>query len=161
MISVKRVATINAPANKLWDAIKNFDEIHKFHPMVKSSPIIGTKRQGVGAERDCNFYDGTKVSERITSWQEGTGYSVEVLEFTSMPLKEMHGRLRVTPVSATESTIHFELMYTVKYGPLGWLMGQLMMKPMMKGMLKKVVNSLNEHVVTGNLVGENGVLIPA
>jgi ribosome-associated toxin RatA of RatAB toxin-antitoxin module len=161
MQSVKKTATLNIPAAKVWDAIKDFDSIERFHPMVKSSPIIGSKKQGVGAQRHCNFYDGSKVTERITSWQEGRGYSIEVSEITLMPVKEMHGRMRVDPISNGQSEMSFELLFTPKYGPVGWLMAQVMMKPMMRGILKKVVIGLEDHITTGNIVGENGVLTPA
>jgi hypothetical protein len=73
----------------------------------------------------------------------------------------MHGRMRVDPISDGQSEMSFELLFTPKYGPVGWLMAQVMMKPMMRGILKKVVIGLEDHITTGNIVGENGVLTPA
>jgi len=43
--------------------------------------------------------------------------------------------------------------FVVKFGPLGWLMGNFMMKPMMKRITKDVMKGLAYYVVTGNTVG--------
>ncbi len=48
----------------------------------------------------------------------------------AMPLHEASSEIRITPTGG-KSKVTWTFDYRVKYGPLGWFMGQTMMKLMM------------------------------
>lgn len=160
MLTVRHSRNIHASTQTLWNVLKEIDGIHKFHPAVSSSPLVGLQKEGLGAERQCNFYDGSHIKEKVTSWHEGLSAAFTVSEM-NMPLKELYGRFRLTPTSPGSSKIEFVVQFTPKFGVLGWLMAQLLTKPMMKRMLKQTLKGLDDHVSTGALIGRNGVLLSA
>jgi len=44
--------------------------------------------------------------------------------------------------------------FTPRFGPVGWLMAVMMMKPKFRHILGKVIDGLEVHVQTGEVVGE-------
>jgi len=158
MHTVSVSAEIQAPAEKIWQVLDDFGNIAAFNPMVESSPITNTIPTGIGAERVCHFYDGTSIREIITDYEPGTSYKVELADF-SLPLKRAAVRLSVASLDASQSQVTMQIDFEPKFGPVGWLMATVMMKPMLKSGFAKVLQGLGEHVRTGKIVGQNGVLL--
>ena len=156
MRNVAVTKDVNAPAERVWEVISDYGGVHKFHPMVKTSPILTKNARGLGAKRRCEFYDRTSVVEEITKWDEGKSISV-VLSEASMPLKRANATIRISPINGDSSEVTLAMDYDVKYGSMGKLMDMLMMRRMMQKMFFKVLKGLEHHVVTGELIGENGV----
>jgi len=144
---------VSAPASKVWEALADFQNVYHFHPRVATVDQLSEPDRGLGAVRRCNFHDGTSVVERITRWEEGASLEVALSDF-SMPLKTARGALSVRSTGEQSSAVTFTMYYTVKYGPLGWVMGALMMQPMMKGMFRQVLDGLEHYVLTGETAGE-------
>jgi ribosome-associated toxin RatA of RatAB toxin-antitoxin module len=149
---VETTLRVSAPAQKVWETLADFSSIERFSSKVDSSPIVGENSSGLGAQRKCTFYDKSTVVEEIVEYNEGESFRIELSEY-AMPLKSLMAQMKVTPVDDTCSDVSFSMDYVVKFGPVGWLMGQLMMKPMMRGVTKDVLRGLAFHVVTGNRVG--------
>jgi len=88
--------------------------------------------------------------EEVTEWKPGEGFTVKLSDMAAMPLHEASSDVRITPTGG-RSTVTWTFDYRVKYGPLGWLMGQTLMKGMMgkiidgnlKGLEDKVRSSQN------------------
>ena len=154
MTAVSTDHTMPASADRVWVALAAFETIDTFHPLVERVTMSSQQPRGLGAIRTCHFYDGTSVDEKVLRWREGEGYEVELSNF-SMPLKRAKARIEVHPDGADRSVVRFSMEYTVKWGPLGWVMGQVMMKPMMRGMFAKVLRGLEHHVRTGENVGKD------
>lgn len=155
-VSIDQV--IKASPDEVWRALADFGGVHRFHPMVESADLLSEKNGGLDAIRVCNFYDGGSVKERVSAWKDGEHMRVELSEF-SMPLKRATATLQVAPVGTNAARVTFALDYTPKFGPLGALMDVLMMKAMVNRMMKSVLKGLDEHVRTGALIGEKGVLL--
>ncbi|HEO64534.1 MAG TPA: SRPBCC family protein [Spirochaetes bacterium] len=154
-MTAKVSMTINLPSPRLWDALSQFDQIHLFHPMVDKASLLSSKNQGVGAKRRCDFYDKSSLVEEIQEWVDGKSYTVKLTEISAMPIKEAEATISLEPLGSDRTTASFEMRYTPKFGPLGWMMGQLMMKPMMKKMFMKILKGLEQHTLTGEAIGEN------
>jgi carbon monoxide dehydrogenase subunit G len=149
---VETTLRVNAPAEKVWETLRDFSSIERFSSNVESSPIIGEVASGLGTKRTCTFYDKSTVVEEIVEYAEGQSLDIELSEF-SMPLKCMRAQMKVTPVDGARSDASFAVDFVMKYGPIGWLMGAVMMKPMMRRITRDVLRGLAFHVVTGNTVG--------
>jgi len=67
MASVSMKTEIAAPADAVWDAIRDFNGLPKFVAAIATSTMEGT---GVGAVRTLTFGDGGQVVERLESLDE-------------------------------------------------------------------------------------------
>lgn len=157
MSIVSTEITIDAPTSQVWDALKNVGDVHKWHPKVKTSPLLSASGEGVGASRQCNFYDGTSVVETVTAMEDGKWLEIALSDF-SMPLSRAEVRIDLQPTADNKTILRFAMDYDTKYGPIGWLMDAAMINPMMNKMFKTIVGGLDHHVVTGELVGEDGAV---
>ncbi len=146
---------INLSSSDLWKALSQFDQIHLFHPMVSEASLLSQSNQGVGAKRRCDFYDKSSLVEEIKEWVEGKSYTVKLSEITAMPIKEADATISLESLYSEITLASFEMRFTPKFGPLGWMMGKLMMQPMMKKMFMKILKGLEQHALTGEIIGEN------
>lgn len=147
---------MNVPAKRVWDAINDHGGVHKFHPYVETSPLLSANNSGLGAKRRCEFYDKTSVVEEVIGWEDGTSLTV-VLSEGSMPFSRAEATLRVVPAAENTSHASIEMDYDVKYGPIGWLMNKLIIRRKMEGLFATVLEGLEHHGKTGELIGQNGV----
>jgi NADPH2:quinone reductase len=58
--SVHETTVINAPLEKIWSIIGDFNGLPNYHPVVKSSTIIEGEEHKVGAVRLMEIADGSK-----------------------------------------------------------------------------------------------------
>lgn len=72
--------------------------------------------------------------EEVTEWSEGRSYRVRATDRGAMPLHDMQAGIAVT-AAGEGSRVAWSVDYRVKYGPLGWLVGQTLMKGMMREVL--------------------------
>jgi len=63
----------------------------------------------------------------------------------AMPLLEASSEVRIIPTGA-RSKVTWTFDYHVKYGPLGWLLGQTMMKLMMRKIIDGNLEALANKV---------------
>ncbi|GAB4194880.1 MAG: hypothetical protein Tsb002_26800 [Wenzhouxiangellaceae bacterium] len=157
-VTVTRTMQNNAQA--VWKVLDDFGNIYRYNPAVESSNLIGNKATGVGAMRECHFYDGTSLKETITEYHPGQGYGFRLSDF-SLPLKEASTQLRVEPINNEQSKLTITLKFIPKFGPLGWVMANLMMKPMLNKALTGLAKGLDDHIDTGRIVGKKGTLLEA
>ena len=159
MTTLQRSHLIAAPLQHVWAVISDVGGVHRFHPKVDRSPLTSALREGLGAGRVCHFYDGTSVREEVTAYEEQRLITFRLSEF-SMPLDHAEATIMLKAVDDSTTEVSFVMTYDVKYGPLGGVMNSLMMKPMMTKMFAQVLEGLDHHVVTGDLIGRDGVRIP-
>ena len=129
--------------------IGRFMHIDEFAPLIKSVDALTDGEDGVGSKRRCNFDDGSSVVEEVIEWEVGHKYRVSLSEMTTMPIHEMYAEISLE--SQTDRVrVTWSMDYQVKYGPLGWLLGQTVMKLMMgkilDGNLKGLANKVNAQV---------------
>ena len=140
---------------RTWQILDDFGGIHRFHPLVDSSPVSNGIDSGLDAERVCHFTNGDQISERITEYDAGRSYTVEITDPGKFPLKKGVARLTVEPLTESRSRVHFEMSFEPKYGPLGWLMGKTVMRAQFGRILKDVLAGLESHARTGRIVGQS------
>lgn len=159
MHTVHVIKTIDVPFERAWAALDDFGGIANFHPRVESSPITNGIASGQGATRACHFYNGDSITETITDYRPEHGYTVELVDMGPFPLKHAVANLDAEPVGANKTKVSFKMQFVPKFGPVGWVMAKLMMKPQFEKILGQVIDGLGQHVRTGHVVGEKGVLV--
>lgn len=153
--------TYDAPKSRVWDFIKDFGSIHKIHPLIESSPITNGTPYGNGAERTCVMYNGGEIKERVYDYQEGEKYSVEVYDAGPFPIKKSLVTISVNEGKAQKTTLTFHMRFEPKFGVVGKVMASLVMKRQFESILSGVLEGLDTHLKTGQLIGEKGVLVAA
>ena len=149
-VHVDRV--IDQPADAVWSILDDFGSVFRFHPLVEKSPISNGISSGLGAGRVCHFDDGSSIREEITAYEPGRGYEVEIVDLGQFPLKRAVARLSVEPLSDARSRVGFDIAFRPKFGPLGWIMGKTLMVPQFRKTLKRVLEGLETHLRTGEVV---------
>ncbi|MDX1662489.1 MAG: SRPBCC family protein [Candidatus Promineifilaceae bacterium] len=65
-MEIERRGTINAPADQVWESVKDFGTIHVWSA-VKSATVVG---EGEGAVRNIELPDGNFIDERLETLDE-------------------------------------------------------------------------------------------
>ncbi|KAB1186714.1 MULTISPECIES: SRPBCC family protein [Haloferax] len=161
MHTVTQRRTIDAPLDDVWAVLDDFGGVANYNPSIERSFITNDVETGEGATRQCDFYGGASIQERITSYEPGVGYDVDFVDVGSFPMKEMRASIRVYEVDAETTDVEMVSRFVPKYGPLGWVMAKLMAESRMERTLAGVLEGLEDHVRTGKPVGQDGVLLDA
>ena len=155
-ISVSR--TVDATVSQTWDAIDDFGCIARFHPLIERSPITNGRSSGVGAERECHFYAGGHIKERVVAVDPERSTEIEFLEFGPFPMTRARARFDLRPADGGRTDVTFTMRYTPKFGPLGVLMAKTVMGVQLRKAIAGLLDGLDAHLRTGRTVGPKGVL---
>ena len=146
MIHFEKNIDIEATPESIWAVIGRFMHIDEFAPLVTSVDALTDGEDRVGSKRRCNFKDGSSVVEEVTEWDVCRKYRVRLSEIASMPIHEMYAEISLDSLS-DKVRVTWSMDYRVKYGPLGWLLGQTLIKMMMgkilNGNLQCLANKVN------------------
>ncbi|MFQ5435276.1 MAG: SRPBCC family protein, partial [Anaerolineae bacterium] len=109
---------------------------------------------GVGATRHCDLtLFGASVEERITDWQAGREYAIEIFDGQkSPPFKTAVARLAVRDDGQGGTIVTGEFDYTLKYGPIGYLMDRFMVRPQFEKAFPRLLAGLKHNCETGEIV---------
>jgi len=149
--------TINAPLNKVWPLLDNFENIHVFHPGVNQSSSLNGQAKGLGAKRQCDFYDGGFAQEEVVIYKpEQEFMTVSVYGGTPMKaMKKFNVDFSARDMGSNQTEVTVVGRFTPKFGPIGWLMGNLLIKNMIKKTILKVISGMETHIKTGKVVGQS------
>lgn len=145
MIHFQRTYTIDASPGAVWTVLGRFMHIDEFAPLIKSVDALTEGDDGLGSKRRNHFENGTFLVEEVTAWKPNHGFTVQLSDMAAMPLHEATSKVFITPRGA-QSDVTWTFDYRVKYGPLGWLMGQTMMKMMMGKIIDGNLKGLADRV---------------
>src|ERR1700685_4112875 len=67
-LHVSQTVDIAAPAGKVWDAAKNFDQLNTWLPPVVKDEIVEGQNNTVGAVRLLTLKDGGTVKEKLLAF---------------------------------------------------------------------------------------------
>lgn len=148
--------TIHSPLKTTWAAVaEDFGGIYKYHPRVKHSPLISSISSGLGTTRRCEFHDNSTVDEEIVGWEKEKEVRISLTN-AAMPLNDIEATIRFKAIDGQSCTVDFTMSYTPKFGPLGWVMDRVMLRPMMGKILKQMLEGLDRHLATGEIIDPPG-----
>lgn len=153
MTSIRREIHINKPQAAVWSKMANLGNIMDFHPIVNKSYYVTEQEEGIGAGRVCEL-DNMNIQETTIDWKEGEYYTVEVEPISGQapPMTNIYGTLGVNDNGDGTSTAYMTINYTMKYGPVGWLLDHLMVRSTYTKMVEDTIAGLKHHSETGQLV---------
>lgn len=159
MTSIAAETRIAAPKEKVWEILANLGDVARFHPFVTRSYYhAGSRLEGVGASRVCEFGPDMAVRETAREWRQGESYilGIEVLKGMKPPIRDFQGHLSVRE-AAGGCVARIEMRYEPTLGPLGWIMDRLMIRPRYAKMLPGIAAGLKHYAETGETM-DVGVL---
>ena len=82
MVKVYISSVIDAPADRVWAAIRDFNALPKWHPAIKDSHVEGgLPSDRVGCIRNFNLKDGGNIREQLLTLSDyDYNYTYSILE---------------------------------------------------------------------------------
>jgi ribosome-associated toxin RatA of RatAB toxin-antitoxin module len=153
MNNVTVTATVHSPIARVWDAIADVGTIADWHPGVEASPVLTENRTGLGAARRVELYDGSSAVETVTELVEGRRVTVLMSEH-SMPMNHAAATFEIEADGADRTQVTFSIDYTMKFGPVGWLLNALMLRGVLNKLFANVLDGLDHHLKTNEPIGK-------
>jgi hypothetical protein len=126
MTKVSHRFETSASPERLWRSLSDLTKVKDYNPTVLTAELRGNSPPGVGTLRACELKPKGKVLERVTVWEEGKAVGLEVVE-SDWPITKMNWVTRISP-NGSGSILSQNLEYSMKFGPVGWLINALVMK---------------------------------
>ncbi|MCS6854141.1 MAG: SRPBCC family protein [Elioraea sp.] len=98
-------SVIDAPASKVWDRIRDFNGLPRWHPRIRDSRIEnGEPSDRVGCVRDFHLQNGDRIRERLLGLSDYDMFVTYSILESPMPLTDYVATLRLTPVTDGDRT---------------------------------------------------------
>lgn len=136
MTTIHNEITINAPIEKIWEALSKIDTLDKYDPTVKKSTALSASKEGIGAKRKVDMLDGKNwFEEKCTVWQpnEALTYELTACSFPVHKLKHSYSFEKIR----NQIKVKQVMEYQMKFGFLGRIMDALMVRKQSDAGIKK------------------------
>ena len=145
MATIHNEITINAPVEKIWEALSEIETLDRYDPTVKKSTAISLNTKGTGAKRKVDMRDGKNwFEEECTAWKpnEELTYELTACSFPIHQLKHSYSFEKAGNQIKVKQAMH----YTVKFGLFGKLLDSLMIRKQSDAGIKKFFTGLKSYV---------------
>ncbi len=93
-------SVIDAPAAKVWDKVRDFNALPRWHPRIRESRIEnGEPPDKIGCVRDFRLQNGDRLREKLLGLSDYDMFCTYSILESPMPLTDYMATLRLTPVS--------------------------------------------------------------
>ncbi len=98
-------SVINASTNRVWERIRDFNGLPKWHPRIRDSRIEDAlPSDKVGCIRNFNLQNGDNLREQLLGLSDYDMFCTYGILESPMPLTEYIATLRITPITDGERT---------------------------------------------------------
>lgn len=103
MARIYTSSVINASAGKVWDRIRDFNGLPRWHPRISDSRIEDAlPADKVGCIRNFNLQNGDNIREQLLGLSDYDMFCTYGILESPMPLNDYIATLRLTPVTDGE-----------------------------------------------------------
>jgi uncharacterized protein YndB with AHSA1/START domain len=96
---------IDAPVAKVWEKVRDFNALPRWHPGIRDSRIEnGEPSDRVGCVRDFNLQNGDRLREQLLGLSDYEYFCTYSILESPMPLTDYVATLRLTPVTDGDHT---------------------------------------------------------
>jgi mxaD protein len=107
-LKVKEEVSINAPSDKVWEKVSNFNDLGAWHPAVKTTEIISGENNKVGAERLLTLQDGGTIQEKLLAYNAyAKTFKYSIIKGV-LPVSGYESKVTVKPVGKQKSVVVWE-----------------------------------------------------
>ncbi len=105
MVKVFVSSVIPAPADRVWEVVRDFNNMPEWHPLIARSSIEGGKSSDcVGCIRSLALTDGIRVREQLLSLSDFEySFSYAIIE-SGLEVSEYVAAFKLTPVTDGNQT---------------------------------------------------------
>ena len=135
---------IHAPKEAVWIALADFGGVADWAPYMKSSHLIGNLDTGIGTRRGMRHAWGFRLEEVVTRWDEGVGYSFDVLK-APFPMTNVRESW-ATGMENGFPTVTTRVKYEMKLGPVGLLLDWLLVRFVVKREMRTGLRGLKQYI---------------
>ena len=153
MSHVQQPRVIDAPIAPIWEAVSRMGAVQDWHPNVARAVVLTDHDTGIGASRRVEFQDGNSLVETVIEESEQRFTTAKMTG--SSVLKHAVVTISTRERSADTTEVTFSLDYTLKYGPIGWVMDAVMMRRLFHRAFDMALEGLAYHLETGDLVADS------
>ena len=105
MIKVRRSAIIDAPVERVWEVLRDFNSHSLWHPAVGESRIeAGEPPDRVGCVRNFFLKDGNHIREQLLGLSDLEHFSTYCILDATLPMSDYVATLKLTPVTDGDKT---------------------------------------------------------
>jgi hypothetical protein len=98
-------SVIDAPTDKVWDRVRDFNALPKWHPRIRESRIEDAlPADKVGCIRNFNLQNGDNIREQLLGLSDYDMFCTYAILESPMPLTDYIATLRLTPVTEGDRT---------------------------------------------------------
>lgn len=98
-------SVIDAPVARVWDKIRDFNGLPRWHPRIRDSRIEnGEPSDRVGCIRDFHLQNGDRIREKLLGLSDYDFFCTYSILESPMPLTGYVATLRLTPVTDGDRT---------------------------------------------------------
>lgn len=98
-------SVIDAPAARVWERIRDFNGLPRWHPRIRDSRIEnGEPADRVGCVRDFHLQNGDRIREKLLGLSDYDYFCTYSILESPMPLTDYVATLRLTPVTDGDRT---------------------------------------------------------
>jgi NADPH2:quinone reductase len=118
MIRVRRSAIIDAPIERVWEVLRDFNSHALWHPAVGESRIEnGEAPDRVGCVRDFFLKDGNHIREQLLALSDREHVSTYCILDATLPMKDYVATVQLKRVTDGDRTLwHWESTFDVPRG---------------------------------------------
>src|SRR5262245_40974413 len=118
MIRVRRSAVIDAPIERVWAVLRDFNSHSAWHPAVGPSAIErGETADQVGCVRDFTLKDGHHIREQLLALSDRDHVSTYCILDATLPMRNYVGTVQLKRVTDGDRTFwHWESTFDVPRG---------------------------------------------
>lgn len=105
MVKIFVSSVIDAPAEKVWNIVRDFNDMPNWHPAIARSMIEGGRpSDAIGCIRSFYLQDGTHIREQLLMLSDfDFHFSYAILE-AGLDLKNYVAEMKLTPVTDGNQT---------------------------------------------------------
>jgi hypothetical protein len=94
---------IGAPAAKVWERVRDFNALPRWHPAIRESRIENAEpADKIGCVRDFRLQNGDRIREKLLGLSDYDLFCTYTILESPMPLTNYVATLRLTPVTDGE-----------------------------------------------------------
>ena len=98
-------SVIEAPASRVWERIRDFNALPRWHPRIRDSRIEnGEPADRVGCVRDFHLQNGDRIRERLLGLSDFDMFCTYSILESPMPITDYVATIRLTPITDGDRT---------------------------------------------------------
>ena len=91
---------ISAPASRVWERVRDFNGLPRWHPLIRDSRIEDAlPADKVGCIRNFNLQNGDNIREQLLGLSDYDMFCTYSILESPMPLEDYIATIRLTPIT--------------------------------------------------------------